>query len=236
MQNLTVNNGDNTGSLTTIHFVPVEDVLSIPAPVDYTVSDPVVMAVDKNWYTAEVTQDTPGFSEKEFKGKEGSGLNVLVEAFIPGHNPTITSILNGMRYRRFLLIVKDQEGQKRLLGSLKNPMRFKWEFDTGNKAASLKGYKITFYQTAKVSPYFYESPYILYPDSISADADFITLDALLASLTDRVTEVEDDLEGLVAQVNEYYIILRSSGPDGHRWKFTVDDTGMLSMPGEDMGV
>ena len=33
-----------------------------------------------------------------------------------------------------------------------------------------------------------------------------------------------------------YIILRSTGPDAHRWKFTCDDTGMISMPGEDLGV
>lgn len=33
-----------------------------------------------------------------------------------------------------------------------------------------------------------------------------------------------------------YIILRSTGTDAHRWKFTVDDSGMLSQPGEDLGV
>lgn len=33
-----------------------------------------------------------------------------------------------------------------------------------------------------------------------------------------------------------YIILRSIGPDAHKWKFTVDDSGMLSQPGEDLGV
>lgn len=32
------------------------------------------------------------------------------------------------------------------------------------------------------------------------------------------------------------LILRSQGPGGHRWKFTVDDTGNLSQPGEDLGV
>lgn len=33
-----------------------------------------------------------------------------------------------------------------------------------------------------------------------------------------------------------YIILRSTGIDAHRWKFTADDSGMLSQPGEDLGV
>lgn len=33
-----------------------------------------------------------------------------------------------------------------------------------------------------------------------------------------------------------YIILRDPAVGGHRWKFTVDGTGMLSMPGEDLGV
>jgi len=33
-----------------------------------------------------------------------------------------------------------------------------------------------------------------------------------------------------------YIIFRSTGPLGHRFKFTCDDTGMLSQSGEDLGV
>jgi hypothetical protein len=41
---------------------------------------------------------------------------------------------------------------------------------------------------------------------------------------------------LVGTADEFSVIIRSSGVDGHRWKFTVDDTGMLSMPGEDLGV
>jgi hypothetical protein len=36
--------------------------------------------------------------------------------------------------------------------------------------------------------------------------------------------------------NINFLILRSQGSDGHRWKFTVDDTGMLSQPAEDLGV
>lgn len=31
------------------------------------------------------------------------------------------------------------------------------------------------------------------------------------------------------------IIQKSTGKDGHFWKFTSDDTGMLSQSGEDLG-
>ncbi len=196
MQNIVPINLDNTGGIAKSWFVPVEDVVSIPEAIEYTVAEPVVMDAEKNWYTIESAADTQGYDEKELKGKEGSGISIMYRAFIPGHNPTLTSIFNGMRHRRFLLIVKDQEDQKRLLGSLKNPMRFKYEFQTGNKTSASKGYEITFYQTAKASPFFYESPYIAYPDSISSDADFITLDAMLASLVARVTAVEDDVADL----------------------------------------
>ena len=33
-----------------------------------------------------------------------------------------------------------------------------------------------------------------------------------------------------------FVIFRSTGVLGHRFKFTCDDTGMLSQPGEDLGV
>ena len=31
-------------------------------------------------------------------------------------------------------------------------------------------------------------------------------------------------------------VIKSSGPDGHRWKFTCGDDGMLIQPGEDLDV
>jgi len=43
----------------------------------------------------------------------------------------------------------------------------------------------------------------------------------------------DELAEHVAQVLPYIVL---TSPDGHRWKFTVDDTGMLSMPAEDLGI
>lgn len=33
-----------------------------------------------------------------------------------------------------------------------------------------------------------------------------------------------------------YFIMKSSGTDGHRWKITIDDTGMPQFPGEDLGI
>ena len=30
--------------------------------------------------------------------------------------------------------------------------------------------------------------------------------------------------------------MRSTGSDGHRWKITIDDTGMISLPAEDLGI
>lgn len=42
----------------------------------------------------------------------------------------------------------------------------------------------------------------------------------------------DDIAEKVAMILPYFIL---TSPDGHRWKFTVDNTGMLSMPGEDLG-
>ena len=33
-----------------------------------------------------------------------------------------------------------------------------------------------------------------------------------------------------------HLIMRSTGSDGHRWKITIDDTGMISLPAEDLGI
>ncbi len=263
MQSIALSNEDNTGSLAKLHMIPVEDVVSIPDPEDYVVVDPVVLDIDCMWYTMQFTQDTPGFEESENKSKSGSFFNINLDGFIPGHNPVLTSILCEMRHRKWIIIATDHDGQKRLIGSLKNPVRFKWKFNTGNKTSGRKGYDFTFYNQAKNPPYFYESPYITYPDTISPDADFITLDALLASLTARVEALEEfshernkdqyldyggENETAVDQVfltnggrkmegdldvDDNAIIIKS--PSGNRWKFTVGDDGMIVQPGEDLG-
>lgn len=43
----------------------------------------------------------------------------------------------------------------------------------------------------------------------------------------------DELAEMVARILPYFVLV---SPDGHHWKFTVDNTGMLSMPGEDLGI
>jgi hypothetical protein len=40
----------------------------------------------------------------------------------------------------------------------------------------------------------------------------------------------------INQTAHGYIILRSTGPGAHLFKFVCDDTGMIVMPGEDLGV
>lgn len=40
----------------------------------------------------------------------------------------------------------------------------------------------------------------------------------------------------VTDYEKNFLILRSTGLDRHLWKYTADDTGMPSLPGEDLGV
>lgn len=70
--------------------------------------------------------------------------------------------------------------------------------------------------------------------SITPDeGEFIyTTDEKLLYIGDGVTAGGNLVGGPVLD----YIILRSHGSPTHLWKFTVDDTGMLSQPGEDLGI
>lgn len=178
---------DNIGSLVDIIFIDVKDVENIPEALGINISSPVLLKEGKSWSKIEVTQETPGLEDKPNTSKGGIGRSINVQGFLAGHNDVLTSRLEKMKHKRFICIVIDFEGNKRLLGSLKNPMRFDWEFATGTKTNGRKGYELRFYQTAERSPYFYQSA----SEEIDEDGGFNPdEDSYLARLEERISELE----------------------------------------------
>jgi hypothetical protein len=50
-------------------------------------------------------------------------------------------------------------------------------------------------------------------------------------------EVDENFRFLYEDIiGSDFFLLKSTGATGHTFKFTVDDTGMISLPGEDMGL
>jgi hypothetical protein len=75
----------------------------------------------------------------------------------------------------------------RLLGTLKNPMRFKAEFDTGSKFSGLKGWNILFYNTfsdIEGRPPFYLSSFPAYENPS------VVTEYNIQELLDRIAELE----------------------------------------------
>ena len=232
MQNIVLTNEDNTGSLAKFWFIPVSDVVSIPAAVDYVIPSSIIVQEGKNWYTANVTQDTPGFEDKETTFKGAKGRSISLVGFVPGHHSALSKLFRAMELIRFLVLAEDQEGNQRLLGSIENPMRFKFSFDTGNKTSSSKGYQITFFQTAKQSPYFYTSPFVAYPDEVSGEADFPTLDAYLESFLAAITTRVEELEEVIP---DPYSVIVTEETTGYKFKMRVGADGYWIQPGEFLG-
>jgi hypothetical protein len=146
---------DNTGSIVEIYYIDYLDVTSIPDADSYLVAGNIVLNAGKAWTRIQVSLESPGFEVNENKSHAGSGMNISLTAFHPGHSATLDKTFNGMRYRRYLVVAPDHEGKKRLFGTLKNPIRFTYNFATGTKTSARKGYDLKFYHTSKESPLFY---------------------------------------------------------------------------------
>jgi hypothetical protein len=180
---------DNLGSLVEINFIDVKDIDIIPDPIGINLYDPVVLKTDKTWSLIQVSQETPGFDEESNYSQSGTGLNISVKGFIPGHNDVLESRLQSMLRKKFVLVVSDFEGRKRIIGTLKNPLRFKWSFSTGNRTNSRKGYDIQFFHTAAKSPLFYQSALA----SVSEEEFDPNADSYLAALEARVSDLETEI-------------------------------------------
>lgn len=192
MNNVLANPADNTPGIFKISFVPVLDAISIPFPVAGTIVDPIVLKTGKLWYEMNLTVDANTLSVDNNNGSNGSNHANIVSGFIAGDSPHLVSTLAEMaQYEDFLVIAEDPNGLQRLIGSIDQPARFTYKLGYNGR----RGYSVSFAAANSAPSYFYQSPFVAYPDELLVSPSLINLDAYLAAyLADYSAHLDDYLK------------------------------------------
>lgn len=146
------------GGVDRFQFVPIDWVQDFPSINALRISElDINLLPGKEWlngfspYGTLEYQDQPkNIGASTYRSKELSGI-------IPGDNTGTAENLYRNRYRKFLIKTVDKDGQRRLLGSIKEPMRLSFDFKTG-QLGGVKGWAYSFYGNHRTP-----SPYLLSP-------------------------------------------------------------------------
>ncbi|WP_119669712.1 hypothetical protein [Fibrisoma montanum] len=137
--------GNNIGGNDLVRFVPVVGIASMPIPAtDGPLSDPVLFKLGYTWFTLYGTQGTKSYVEDEQEDDNGPVWSVSISVFFPGDSALVRGQLREMSDHRFVVEVQDNTGLWRRVGTLTEPLTFKYRFTTGDQPGDRRGSTITF--------------------------------------------------------------------------------------------
>ncbi len=166
MRNIDQFIGDNIGGLESFLFIPVDDAISIARPVNHIIQEAVVINVagGAQWFTAYITQGTLFYKEDKNKTVHGNPYNRSLVGFVPKDTEELAELFDEMGDVRFLIDCLDNNGKRKLVGSLDSPLVFASLMSSGEAPEGRNGHQLTFSGNASHKAYFYD------PDEGSASA------------------------------------------------------------------
>lgn len=147
--------GDNIGSIKSFQFIPVDDILTIPAAVNHIINQQITLKPGKAWFNAYVTEGTLNFKEEEKANEHGVFYLQTLSGFIPKDFKDLTVLFNEMDGFKYIINYVDNNGKKKIAGSLDSPLQFELKLDTSDATSGRNGHLITFFGESKHKAYFY---------------------------------------------------------------------------------
>lgn len=163
LQNIAAFHGDNLGSLLEIWVVSLVDVESLPPLQDGVRYGDIVLKSGKYFVTWEVTKDTPRSKAAGQSSFDGDSETDTLSFVIPKDQPGIRNMLNLAREDELLIVYKDANGQMKGFGSLEDPVRFKYNFDSGASISDRNAYTCEFYSEGLANTWFYDGTVAVAP-------------------------------------------------------------------------
>jgi hypothetical protein len=141
----TFNNADNLGGNQGFSFIPADLVLNIPPTNGGYLDDDPELAEGASFFNGYATAKTLLFDEKEQKSNAGTSYLQKIIGFYPKIIPSVVSLFTQMRNRKFIVKITDSNGLLRLVGTIEQPLEFRFSLSTGNAPVNRNGISFEFY-------------------------------------------------------------------------------------------
>ena len=120
----------------------------------------VTILSDTNMVNIYIKEDSASFNEDETKSFAGTAYKVDISAIVPCDTADTLKEIAGMeRRRKYLVIYVDGNGNYKLSGTSKFPLRFTAKATTGTCAAGLNHYAISFAGQQLCRAVFIDNPF-----------------------------------------------------------------------------
>lgn len=198
----------NLPGIVEVDFCPVEGVADIPSAYSGSVTGSITLNAGYNWLKGEFVQRTSNYGGNMSRGAQGEYNTLEVQGFYPKITPSATFNFAEMQSCRYVVLAKDHNGYRRIIGSLESPAFFSFtegsqNLGSGNQA----GYNIQFNAKSALPAYFYQAEL---PDTEASDVTIYEPDGVTvyttipAGGTFTIPETMKLHRGLVSAGSTYY--------------------------------
>lgn len=155
MQDFLKNSYSHVSGIQAIWFVPIRDVILIPDVANYSVIKKIILQQNSFWYRAEITVETGGLKIISSKTQNGPVFKCSASAIVVGDSEDMNKLAGEMDFHSYLIIIVDNENNRRLLGTQDNASVIGIDFEIPMKVSGRKSYQFTFsYSSGKRPPYY----------------------------------------------------------------------------------
>jgi hypothetical protein len=138
---------DNLGGLERFWYIPVDDITSIGPVINGKVS--ITLSSGKKWYEFYASQGSINFKEaKKIDGK-GETFTLKLSGFTPRDSEDLFESFMLMSKQKFACVYLDNNGNHKIVGSPREPLRFSYEFSPGKNPSNRNGYDFSFSRQTK---------------------------------------------------------------------------------------
>lgn len=149
-------NRRNIGGVLRYNFIDVNDVQSIDIAINSVISNAVTLKAGKQWSVGYGTLGSMSYTEPPELTSSGTIYKRLFTAACPEDNAGNTNLFELMSNKQFIIDYTDNNGLRKLVGSLDEPLFFSPTLNTKSGIPELGGNFISFYGDGSHKAYIYD--------------------------------------------------------------------------------
>src|ERR1041384_6896611 len=136
--------GDNMGGGNSLRILPVAGLDQNPSVVNNEVYLEQIPKSGYRWFDVYFTEYTMQYREESSHSDQGTSLKKTLTCKVPKNRPEVTDAFASMKDQKYVLDFLDNNGKRRLCGSIDEPMYFRWTSDTKTNTSDRNEYDVTF--------------------------------------------------------------------------------------------
>ncbi len=148
--------GQNMGGLIHLQVARAADIVSINEAVNGVVYGEITFLEGKGFHTWYSTSQTMKLESSDRDSREGNYKLNRLPFIISKDRPAIKVILDNAILDEFVVLYKDANGTQKIFGTLDNPVRFAYSYDTSASHSGRNGYSCEFRYEGPDNIFFYE--------------------------------------------------------------------------------